>query len=54
MVETIVTEGSKLGLTNNTMKTESMKIRAQDPECIGIGGSNLKEVDNFVYLFLHR
>ena len=50
MVDTIVTEGSKIGLTINTAKTEVMKIRTQDTRYVTIGGSNLKEVDGFTYL----
>ena len=50
MVDTIVMEGEKIGLKINTAKTEVMKIRTQDTRCVSIGSSNLKEVNNFIYL----
>ena len=50
MVDTIVSEGNKIGLSINTAKTELMKLRAQDNRYMSIGGSNLREVDSFVYL----
>ena len=49
-VDTIVMEGEKIGLKINTAKTEVMKIRTQDTRCVSIGSSNLKEVNNFIYL----
>ena len=50
MVDAIVMEGSKIGLTINTTKTELIKIRTQDTRSVSIGSSNLKEVNSFVYL----
>ena len=50
MVDTVVTEGCKMGLTTNTTKTELMKIRIQNPRSVNIGNSDLKEVNSFVYL----
>ena len=50
MVDTIVTQGSKIGLTINTSKIKVMKIRTQDTRCVSIGGSSLKDVENFTYL----
>ena len=50
MVDTLVTEGNKIGLTINTQKTELMKIRVEEPRSVSIGNATLKEVDSFVYL----
>ena len=50
MVDTLVTEGKKIGLTNNSAKTELMKIRVDQPQSMSIGDYILKEVNSFVYL----
>ena len=46
----LVSECSKIGLKIKTTKNELMKLRALDPPSDSIGDSNLKKVDNFVFL----
>ena len=50
MVDTLVREGNKIGLTINTARTELMKIRTEGPRSVSMENSNLKEVNSFVYL----
>ena len=50
MVDTLVIEGVKIGLTVNAAKTEVMKIQMQEPRSVSISNTNLREVNSFVYL----
>ena len=50
MTELVVTEANKVGLKINTRKTEIMKIRCTQNQSVTIDGSDLREVEKFVYL----
>ena len=50
MTELVVTEASKVGLKINTRKTGIMKIRCTQNQSVTVDGSDLREVEKFVYL----
>ena len=50
MAKLVVAEASKVGLEVNTGKTEIMKIRSNQNQCVTIDGTHLREVEKYTYL----